>query len=123
MEKKPTDLIQEGDAALQVAAQERMRPQEDVVAYSVCHNSRLSIRLYLAGYLEKHGVVPEPGWSLNDLLKRCTAVNPDFSKVDISEIECRGGKGDRNEYCLAVAQVTNCFEAASEVKKLIHSIR
>lgn len=61
-------------------------------------------------------------WSINDLLKRCAAVNPDFSKVDVSEIECRGGKGNPSEYCLAVAQVTNCFEAASEVKRLIHSI-
>lgn len=122
MEKKPTNLIQEADAALQIASQERLKPEEDVVAYSVCHNSRLSMRLYLAAYLQKHGVEAGADWSINDLLKGCAAVNPDFSKVDVSEIECRGGKGDRSEYCLAVAQVTNCFEAASEVKKLIHSI-
>ena len=122
MEKKPTNLIQEADAALQIASQERMRPEEDVVAYSVCHNSRLSIRLYLAAYLHEHGVDAEAGWSINELLRRCAAVDPDFSKVDVSEIECRGGKGDRSEYCLAVAQVTNCFEAANEVKKLIRSI-
>ena len=109
MEKKPTNLIQEADAALQIASQERMKPEEDVVAYSVCHNSRLSIRLYLAAYLQKHEVDAEAGWSINELLKRCAAVNPDFSKVDVSEIECRGGKGDRNEYCLAVAQVTSCL--------------
>lgn len=122
MEQKATNLIQEADAALQIASQERMKPEEDVVAYSVCHNSRLSIRLYLAAYLRKHGVEAEAGWSINELLKRCVAVNPDFSKVDVSEIECRGGKGDRNEYCLAVAQVTNCFEAAGEVRKLIRSL-
>ena len=122
MEHKPTNLIQEADAALQIASQERMRPEEDVVAFSVCHNSRLSIRLYLAAYLQKHGVDAPTGWSISDLLEKCAAVNPDFAKVDVSEIECRGGKGDRSEYCLAVAQVTNCFEAASEVKKLIHSI-
>jgi hypothetical protein len=122
MEQKATNLIQEADAALQIASQERMKPEEDVVAYSVCHNSRLSIRLYLAAYLRKHGVEAEAGWSINELLRRCVAVNPDFSKVDVSEIECRGGKGDRNEYCLAVAPVTNCFEAAGEVRKLIHSL-
>ncbi len=122
MEKKPTTLIQEADAMLQIASQERMRPEEDVVAYSVCHNSRLSIRLYLASYLQKHGVDAEAGWSINELLKRCAEVNPDFSKVDVSEIECRGSKGAASEYCLAVAQVTNCFEAANEVKRLIHSI-
>jgi hypothetical protein len=122
MEKKPTNLIQEADAALQIASQERMKPEEDVVAYSVCHNSRLSIRLYLAAYLQKHGVEADAAWSINDLLKRCAEVNPDFSKVDVSEIECRGGKGNLSEYCLAVAQVTNCFESANEVRKLIHSI-
>lgn len=122
MEEKPMNPIQEADAMLQIAAQERMRPEEDVVAYSVCHNSRLSIRLYLTSYLQKHGVNADAAWSIDDLLKRCAEVNPDFSKVDVSEIECRGGKGATNEYCLAVAQVTNCFEAASEVKRLIHSI-
>jgi len=122
MEKKPTKLIEEADAALQIASQERMRPEEDVVAYSVCHNSRLSIRLYLVAYLQKHGVDAGAGWSINELLERCAAVDPDFSKVDVSEIECRGARGDRNEYCLAVAQVTNCFEAANEVRKLVHSI-
>ena len=122
MEKKPTSLIEEADAALQIASQERMKPEEDVVAYSVCHNSRLSIRLYLAAYLHEHGLDADAGWSINELLERCTAVDPGFSKVDVSEIECRGGRGERNEYCLAVAQVTNCFEAASEVRKLIHSV-
>jgi len=122
MENKPTNLIQEADAMLQAASQERMRPAEDVVAYSVCHNSRQSIRLYLAAYLQKHGVVAEADWSINDLLARCRAVNPDFAKVDVSEIECRGGKGMLNEYCLAVAQVTNCYDSANEVRKLIHSI-
>ena len=121
MEKKPTTLIEEADAMLHVASQERMRPAEDVVAYSVCHNSRQSTRLYLAAYLQKHGVAADADWSINDLLKRCALVNPDFARVDVSEIECRAGKGALNEYCLAVAQVTNCFESANEVRKLIHS--
>lgn len=123
MENKLPDLIQEADAALQVASQERMRPEEDVVAYSVCHNSRQSMRLYLAGYLQKNGVAAAPDWSLNELLQRCAEIHPDFAKVDVSEVECRAGKGQRNEYCLAVAQVANCFEAASEVRKLVHSTR
>lgn len=122
MEKKPTDLIQEAERALQVASRETMRPQEDVVAYSVCHNSRLSIRLYLAGYLQKHGVAAEAEWTIKDLLQRCAAVNPDFGRVDVSEVACREGREDRNEYCLAVAQVTNCLGAANEVRKLIQSI-
>ena len=121
MEQKATNLIQEADAALRVASQERMRPEEDVVAYSVCHNSRQSIKMYLASYLLKHGVKADAGSSIDELLTRCAAINPDFSKVDVSEVQCRGAQADKNEYCLAVRQVTNCFEAASEVSRLIHS--
>jgi len=122
MEEKATNLIQEADAALRVASEERMRPEEDVVAYSVCHNSRQSIRMYLASYLLKHGVSADPSASIADLLARCAAINPDFAKVDVAEVQCRGAQADKNDYCLAVRQVTNCFEAASEVSKLIHSI-
>lgn len=122
MENKPTNLIQEADAALQIASQERLRPEEDVVAFSVCHNSRLSLRFYLAGYLQKHGVEARADWSINDLLEKCAAINPEFAKVDVSEVQCRSGQGDRKEYCLAVAQVANCFEAASAVRTLVTSI-
>ncbi len=122
MAEKATNLIQEADAALRVASQERMRPEEDVVAYSVCQNSRQSIQMYLTSYLLKHGVSADAGSSISDLLARCAAINPEFSKVDVSEIQCRGARVDKNEYCLAIRQVTNCFEAASEVSRLIHSI-
>lgn len=122
MKENATNLIQEADAALRVASEERMRPEEDVVAYSVCHNSRQSIRMYLASYLLKHGVNAADGSSISDLLARCAAINPDFAKVDVSEVQCRGAEADKNEYCLAVRQVSNCFAAASEVSRLIHSI-
>jgi RNase adaptor protein for sRNA GlmZ degradation len=123
MEEKATNLMQEADAALDAAARERMRPEQDVVAYSVCHNSRQSIRMHLTSYLLKHGVSADADASITELLNRCAAINPEFSKVDVSEIRCRGDGADNAEYCLAVRQVTNCFEAATEVRKLIHSIR
>lgn len=123
MEEEAKNLIQQADAALRIASEERMRPEEDVVAYSICHNSRISIRMYLASYLLKHGVTADASLSLDELLTSCAAINPDFSKIDVSEVECRGAKAERgNEYCLAVGAVTNCFEAATEVRKLIQSI-
>ncbi|MEO8500172.1 MAG: hypothetical protein ABI565_04600 [Vicinamibacteria bacterium] len=123
MKEETKNMIQEADAALHIASVERMRPEEDVVAYSICHNSRLSIRMYLASYLLKHGVTADANPSITELLTRCAAINPDFSKVDVSEIECRGAKAqESNEYCLAVGQVSNCFEAANEVRRLIYSI-
>lgn len=123
MEEKVKSMLQEADATLRRASEERMKPEEDVVAYSICHNSRSSIRMYLASYLLKHGKEGNPNLSINELLKQCAEINPEFTQVDISEIECRGSaKEENNEYCLAVGKVTNCFEAANEVRKLIEGI-
>ena len=47
MEKeKVKQLLTQADAALHLASEEKMRPEEDVVPFSICHNSRLSIRMH-----------------------------------------------------------------------------
>ena len=113
----------QADTALDLALEEQMRPEEDIVPFSICHNSRISIRMYLLSYLIKHGIQPESDESMKVLLLRCEEINAGFAALDISEIECRGSRANNNdEYCLSVDDVTNCFDAANEVKKLIANL-
>jgi len=124
MEKeKVKQLLTQGDTALDLALEEQMRPEEDIVPFSICHNSRISIRMFLLSYLIKHGIDADSNVSLKDLLMQCEEINPRFSTLDISDIECRGSRvKDNDEYCLTVNAVTNCFDAANEVKKLIKDL-
>jgi hypothetical protein len=116
-------LLTQADAAFDLASEEQMRPVEDVVPFSICHNSRVSIRIYLMTFLIKNGVQPDSNESMKELLARCSKIDKKFSKLDISDMECRSSKADKNdEYCLSVAKVTNCFEAANEVKKLVNNL-
>ena len=113
----------QADATLGLASEERMKPEEDVVHYSICHNSRLSIRMYLISYLLKHQVQPDNNASIMELLDQCGNIDYRFKDVDISEIECRGSKADKNdEYCLSLSKVGSCFDAANEVRKLIYDL-
>ena len=113
-------LLTQADAAFDLASEEQMRPAEDVVPFSICHNSRVSIRIYLMSFLIKNGIQPDSNESMKELLARCAKINKRFSKLDISDMDCRSSKADNNEeYCLSVDKVSNCFEAANEVKKLI----
>jgi hypothetical protein len=123
MEKERVkQLMTQADAALEMASEERMRPEEDVVPFSICHNSRVSIRMYLMSYLLKHGVQPNTDESTKDLLTKCSAFDKRFAHLDISEVECGGSRPHNDDYCLSVNKVTNCFEAANQVRKLIHDI-
>ena len=114
-------LMTQADAALDLASEEQMRPAEDVVPFSICHNSRVSIRIYLMTFLIKNGIQPDSNESMKELLSRCTKVEKRFSKLDISDMECQSSKADHtDEYCLSVDKVSNCFNAANEVRKLIN---
>ena len=124
MEKERVkQLLTQADNALEMASEERMRPEEDVVPFSVCHNSRVSIKMYLMSYLIKHGVTLEQEMSMTELLSECGKLDKRFEGLDISEIECGGNKNaNRDEYCLSVDKVSNCFEAANRVKKLMYDL-
>jgi len=115
-------LLTQADGALNLASEEQMRPAEDVVPFSICHNSRVSIRIYLMSFLIKNGIQPDSNESMKDLLSQCTKIDQRFAKLDISDMECRGNRADQSdEYCLSVDKVTNCFEAANKVKDLINA--
>jgi len=124
MEKARVEqLLTQADSALDLAAEEQMRPEEDVVPFSVCHNSRISIRMYFMSYLIKNGVEPIANGSMNDLLNQCAVIDKNFSKLKVSEIECASSKAINNtEYCLSVNKVSGCFSAALAVKALVHSV-
>jgi hypothetical protein len=114
-------LMTQADAALDLASEEQMRPAEDVVPFSICHNSRVSIRIYLMTFLIKKGIQPDSNESMKELLARCSKVDKRFASLDISEMDCRSSKADHtDEYCLSVDKVANCFHAANEVRKLIN---
>lgn len=95
-----------------------MRAEEDVIAHSVCFNSRQAILNYLTFFLFSHGVRPEPPITMAGLMEQCRAIDSRFEDLSLASIECRHDKAEK-EYCLSTDQVGLCFKVAEQARKFI----
>jgi len=65
------------------AREELCKPEEDVVPYSVCQSAYNSVVSYLSGVLINHTIeVPEPV-KVEELLKRCRALNAKYKDLHL----------------------------------------
>jgi hypothetical protein len=111
-------LLEEADKMLQSAEEEMMRAEEDVIAHSVCFNSRQAILNYLTFFLFSRGVRPETPITMAGLMEQCRAIDPRFENLSLANIQCRHDK-DEKEYCLSTAQVGQCFKVAGQARSFI----
>jgi hypothetical protein len=86
---------------LEKARGELQRPEEDVVAYSVCTQVRQSLNGLLRSYLTyREAAVEEPA-SLESLFDRCKSLCEHFRYLDLAPVICHAGRpGDAGEGCL-----------------------
>lgn len=101
---------------LKEANEEYNRPEEDIVSYGVCKNSKYAIENFLKGYLVEHNIDPEPFDSINSLYAQCKNINPKFEKIDLTEFGCDSTTFDTN-HCNEneIEKVNNCYEAADKL--------
>lgn len=114
MGNKAKEYFLNAQKKLDEAKQELFRPQEDLVSYLVCKNSQYVIENYLKGYLLKNGVEVEDCSTIDDLYKQCLAINKNFEKVDLSDLQCKGHDLD-SRFCTEISVVSNCFDAADNL--------
>ena len=114
MGTKANELFVTALEKLNEAKEELFRPEEDMVSYLVCKNSQFAIENYLKGYLLKNGVDIEDCNTIDSLYKQCVAINSNFEKVDLSDIECKGHSLN-SRYCNEVSKVSKCYDAADNL--------
>ena len=100
------------------ANEELMKPQDAIVSYAVCNNSKLAIKLLLESYLIKNNFPIDKNESLALLLERCILIDTKFKLVDLSKIDCRHNVNN-NSYCSGVEKVSACYDTAKEIEQLI----
>ena len=122
MEKSKEVYFNTAKEKLSIANQELFKPNKDVVGYSVCKNSQVAIEGYLKGYLEHRGFETHDEEHLEGLLKRCSALDPKFNKIDLSAIDCRAAKTD-TRYCADVEKVSACFDVADHLDTLLRQLK
>ncbi|MTI41653.1 hypothetical protein [Fulvivirga lutimaris] len=68
----------------QKASEGLYKPEEDVVAYSVCKNAFYAAKNYLISFLEEQGIENSEDDSLEELLNKCRSVNDKFADLHLS---------------------------------------
>tara|TARA_R110002167_G_scaffold6744_7_gene31842 strand:- start:3459 stop:3836 length:378 start_codon:yes stop_codon:yes gene_type:complete len=114
MGTKANEFFVEAVEKLNEAKKELYKPEEDLVTYSVCKNSQHAIEKFLKGYLLKNGVDIEDCNTIDCLYKRCIAINKNFKKVDLSDLQCKSHNLD-SRFCNEISKVSNCFEVADSL--------
>lgn len=106
---------------LSFAQEELRRPSEDVVTLSACQLVRASMKHIMRLYLMAQGVEWNHKMSFDDLMKSCIKTNRSFSKINVSEIECKNADYQHcdHKYCLSVDNVSGCLTAAKELRDIV----
>lgn len=102
------------------AETELNRPMDDVVTLSACQSVRDAMNQMMHIYLSAYET-SAAGKSIGELLDTCSKVNPVFSGVDITNIECKGISHAHcdGKYCLTIENVACCLNAANKLKDII----
>lgn len=116
--EKINALINKAQKKIEEAEEALMKPQEDVIAFGVCNNSRLAIRILLESYLRKYNITFNSQESLELLMERCIILNPDFKSVNINEINCRHDQNSQN-YCEDQHKLDSCLTVAKQIELLV----
>jgi len=111
---KASDLFNDAVEKLNEASEELFRPEEDVVAFTVCKNAQFAIENYLRGFLLQNDIDPSQYKTIDSLYEKCKTVNKNFEKVDLSNFECKSHRLE-TRYCSEVSKVSNCFDIADNL--------
>lgn len=114
-------FIAQGKRNLNLAKNELLKPEEDVLLYSVCKNAQFTIENYLKGFLIEKDVFVENDLPLEGLLEECIKIDSRFESIDLADINCRANKID-SRYCTDYKTVCNCYDAADNLDTLFRKI-
>jgi len=115
------DSLREAIEELNIAEHELNRPNDDIVAMSVCLSAKIAMNAMMRMYLLSNGSTHVQGKSLMDLQKKCAALDNDFASLDFSRVFCNSLEPHEcdHKYCLDTRTVSGCLSVAGQLKTLV----
>ena len=86
MEQLTKTMLEKADELLLKATTELYKPEEDVVAYSVCRNAYYAIVNYLRSFLNDHGASFQETSNISELLANCRAIDQKFNDLHLAPL-------------------------------------
>ena len=84
MNESPSKTIyDQAETYFHTAQGEFLRPEEDVVSYSVCRNVMQAIHYYLTAFLLENGFHVRPTLDTTTLLAECQKIDPNFKQINL----------------------------------------
>ncbi len=118
LSQKIQTTIEKADQYLEAAENEMFKAAEDVVPHMACSSARQSILNYLNGFLLTKGMEIDTPISLEDLINKCSDIDPKFDQLNLNIIHCRSVDHDFN-YCTDLKKIEDCIKVAALAKKLV----
>lgn len=115
-------LFGEAFSKLATAKEEMNRPEEDVVTFLVCKNAQFAVESFLTGFLIKNGIEPAHHATIKELHVQCVNLNPNFSKVNLTQFDCRSHQ-PQSRNCSAPDKVNKCLHNAEELVDFLKAER
>ncbi|MCC7301861.1 MAG: hypothetical protein IT233_04385 [Bacteroidia bacterium] len=113
-------LLQRATTHLDNANSELNRPSQDIVAFSVCQQSKGIIADFMRSFLLLHGKHVINVSDLESLRQQCGQIDPRFTKLDLGCMSCHPARAEGDsKYCLDIERVKSCANIADQVKDLV----
>lgn len=114
MKNRARALFSEAVKNVNEAEEELCRPEEDVVSVLVCKKAQRATENFLRGFLLDNGVEPNNQSTLESLYRQCEKLNPNFSKVSLTNFNCLSDKLDSRS-CNELTKVSSCYTTANNI--------
>jgi len=110
------ELFQAASARLTHVNEEMNRPEEDVMTFSICNQTRTVIMDLFRSWLTSHGKEHASVNDLETLYTMCCDIDDRFRSMDVRGMYCYSGKPEgKDEYCLDMDQVKSCLHLANRL--------
>jgi hypothetical protein len=120
MDHKPTFTFERAEEYLTEAKEQLCKPEEDVVAYSVCKNAYHAIAYFLGSHLHQSEVSFDESASVEELLMKCQQVDARFHGLKLDTVY----QPTENEHIwMDVKTATGFVELAEETRQVFVTVQ
>jgi len=122
MKQVDEKLLSHVNGALHIITEELSKPQEDVVAISVCGTTRGAIQDMLKLFLVSNGISVQEAGTIDDLVRMCVKKDDRFLNFDFSVVYCRceSSNKDTIPYCMSDDRVQACYQLLLKLKEHVY---
>lgn len=117
---KAQELFQQAIARLDFVNDELNRPEEDVMTFAICHQTRSIMADLLSSYLLEKGKDISSASDLETLQALTREVDARFARLDLTAMYCHPGKLQGEEaYCMDMQRVGSCLRIANQLADMV----